>query len=235
MSRPDADRQLVLPLVHDPQLTRADFLVGPANAEAMRLIDLWPAWPQPLMVLTGAEGTGKTHLAHIFAERAGARLFAARDLADDLAGVAPTELARTPLAIEDADGDGVPLTALFHLINAVRSAGSSMLVTMRRQPEAWAGPLPDLLSRLRAGLRAGLGAPDDDLIARLTVKLFADRQTTVDAAVVAYLVPRMERSFAAAGRLVARMDELALARHIAPGRGIAADALLQLQESDLFG
>jgi hypothetical protein len=45
------------------------------------------------------------------------------------------------------------------------------------------------------------------------VKLFADRQLAVAPGLVRYLVSRMDRSFAAAERLVGDLDRAGLARH----------------------
>ena len=56
-----------------------------------------------------------------------------------------------------------------------------------------------------------LGEPDDDLLRRVLVKLFADRQLAVDSAVVDYIVVRMERSLQAANALVDDLDREALA------------------------
>jgi chromosomal replication initiation ATPase DnaA len=58
-----------------------------------------------------------------------------------------------------------------------------------------------------------IGAPDDALLAAVMVKQFADRQLQVSEDVVAFLMPRIERSFAAVGSLVAALDGLALAQH----------------------
>ena len=40
---------------------------------ALALIDSWPDWPNRIMLLVGPEGSGKSHLAAIWAEQAGAR------------------------------------------------------------------------------------------------------------------------------------------------------------------
>jgi chromosomal replication initiation ATPase DnaA len=71
--------------------------------------------------------------------------------------------------------------------------------------------LPDLASRLRAVPVAKLAAPDDALIGAVLVKLFADRQLAVDQDVIAYLLPRMERSLGNARAMVAQIDDVALA------------------------
>ena len=40
---------------------------------ALALIESWPDWPNRIMLLVGPEGSGKSHLAAIWAEQAGAR------------------------------------------------------------------------------------------------------------------------------------------------------------------
>ena len=40
---------------------------------ALALVDSWPDWPNRIMLLVGPEGSGKSHLAAIWAEQAGAR------------------------------------------------------------------------------------------------------------------------------------------------------------------
>ena len=71
--------------------------------------------------------------------------------------------------------------------------------------------LPDLRSRLAASPAVGVGVPDDALIGAVLVKMFSDRQLQVNQDVITYLLARMERSFAAARRIVAVLDTKALA------------------------
>src|SRR5215470_443592 len=73
-------RQLALALDHAEKLAREDFLSGPPNAAALALVDAWPAWPHRAVILAGPEGCGKSHLAAIWAQAAGARRVAARAL-----------------------------------------------------------------------------------------------------------------------------------------------------------
>ncbi|MBK8907644.1 MAG: DNA replication protein [Rhodospirillales bacterium] len=203
-------RQLILNLEHRPALTGDDFLVAGSNREAVAWLDRWPDWPSPALVLHGPAGCGKTHLVRMFLSQTHGRLFtgseiATRDIADLLEDY-------PAYAIDDADalvGDG-PETALFHLYNMVREQGRHMLLTGRESPSRWPLRLADLRSRLRAAPSVGLGVPDDAMIRAVLVKLFGDRQVRIDEDVVSYLFLRMERSFDAARRLVARIDEEAL-------------------------
>jgi DnaA regulatory inactivator Hda len=200
--------QLPLDLGHRPAQGREDFLVAPSNAEAVAWVDRWPDWPRRALVLYGPPGSGKSHLVSVWRTRSGARLVTPADVAtqppDRLAGDAPA------IAVEDADriGDAV---ALLHLYNIVASRGAHLMVTTREPPARWPRALPDLVSRLAAADTVAIGPPDDALIAAVLAKLFADRQLAVEPEVVAYLLARIERSFDAARRAVARLDAAALA------------------------
>ena len=85
--------------------------------------------------------------------------------------------------------------------------------------------LPDLLSRLKALPLASIEAPDDALLRAVLVKLFADRQLSVEPHIVDYVLVRMERSMSAAERFVAEADRQALVLQRRVTRAIAAAAL----------
>ena len=70
--------------------------------------------------------------------------------------------------------------------------------------------LADLRSRLNAAAAVAIAEPDDTLMEAVLVKLFSDRQLRVDDDVLAFMLTRMERSFAGARDLVARVDDVAL-------------------------
>src|SRR3954465_2519093 len=109
--------QLALALDHAESHAREDFLSGPSNAAALALIDAWPDWPAPAVVLVGPEGSGKSHLASIWASAAGARFLAARALEEaDL----PAALATGALVVEDLAASAFDERALFHLVNLAR-------------------------------------------------------------------------------------------------------------------
>src|SRR3954453_18282530 len=93
-------RQLAFKLPHAESLTRDNFLEGPANAAGLALVDSWPEWPNRIMLVVGPEGAGKSHLAAIWAEQAGARSTSARALT---ASAVPAALATGALVVEDLD------------------------------------------------------------------------------------------------------------------------------------
>ena len=112
------------------------------------------------------------------------------------------------IAIDDADLAAEEL--LLHLYNGVIEAGASVLLTMQSPPASLPIALADLASRLRALPVAGIAPPDDELLGAVLFKHFADRQILVRPGVIAYLVARIERSFAAAASVAARLDAEAL-------------------------
>jgi chromosomal replication initiation ATPase DnaA len=223
-----APKQLPLALPHAPSLGREDFVPGASNIVALRLVEAWPDWPSPVVLLAGPEGSGKTHLAHIWATRARAAIVEAAALWT--AGFMPLASGRA-LALEDMDPEAVPEAALFHLLNSVREQGGSLLVTSQSSAEEWQVELKDLRSRLRLATPVALGAPEDDLLRQVLVKLFSDRQLLVDKPVIDYLIARMERSLSAAGRLVDALDRAALAAGRRITRPMAAGILAEAPES----
>jgi chromosomal replication initiation ATPase DnaA len=219
--------QLTLALALPVSWRDEDFLISDANRAAVAWIDRWPHWPVPALVLTGPAGCGKSHLAHRFAARSGAVIVDAGRLADcdplQLAAAAPS------VVIEDADQAAAGhAVALLHLINAAKEAAAVLLLTAKVAPAAWALPLADLASRLRAMATVEIAAPDDALLAAVLVKLFTDRQLRVDNGLIAYLLPRIERSFAAAKEVVAVLDAASLQRGrpvtVALARGVLSAA-----------
>ena len=192
----------------------------------MALVDRWPDWPSPVVVLAGPAGSGKSHLASIWRERADAVAVDAR--AHRRRHRRARRAGRS--LIDDVDAGAIDEAGLFHLINAVRGAGSHLLLTARRFPAAWGVALPDLASRLKAAATVEIHEPDDLLLAGVITKLFADRQVEVEPHVVQYLVRRIERSLATAMRVVERLDRTALEHKTRITRALAAEAVSAMDE-----
>jgi chromosomal replication initiation ATPase DnaA len=224
----ETPRQLPLDLPHDAALGREDYLVGKSNQAAFELLERWPDWPSPVIILAGPVGSGKTHLVEAFRDETGADVIQARDLTE--AGV--SALVSAPACVVEDAHRGVNNTALFHLLNAARQAGKTVLITSRTWPASWKISLPDLLSRLRAATPVEVLEPDDDLLRRVLVKLFADRQIAVDIGVVDYLVVRMERSLEVALRAVDAIDREALAGRVKITKPLAGRVLETVTGSD---
>ncbi|SMD09276.1 DnaA regulatory inactivator HdaA [Rhizobium sp. RU36D] len=218
--------QLPLAFTHAAAQGRDDLLVSSRMAAAVRLIDSWPNWPSPVVILVGPAGSGKSHLASVW--RAAS---AAQDIHPLEGEGSAAAAAAGPVLFEDADRVGFDDTALFHTINSVRENGTALLITARLWPLSWPVALADLRSRLKAATIIEIGPPDEALLSQLIVKLFADRQLHIDDRIVDYIVDRMDRSFDAAMILVERMDQLALSRRMRITRALAAEVLDELSEA----
>ena len=221
--------QLAFDLPPVSAFRREDFFPSVANAEALASIEAWQNWPLGKMILVGPEGAGKTHLAHLWAEMAGAVIVDAAALPErDL----PSLAAYAAVCVENADrigGDRAAETALFHLHYLLAGAqpgqGGRILVTAASPPRDWGLDLADLKSRMQGTALTALQAPDDALLSVVLVKLFNDRQIAVPANLIPYLAQRIDRSFAAAREVVGFLDAIALARGRPVTRALAAEIL----------
>ncbi len=225
----EAPKQLTFDLPLDPRYGREDFLVSPSNEQAYARIESWPDWPDTILLLRGPRGSGKSHLASIWAETAHAWTADSSEVTQDKV---PHLISNGALAIEDVDRSERDEAALFHLLNLARERKAFVLLTCETPPDHWGLKIPDLLSRLRLAPGIVLDAPDDALLRAVLVKLFVDRQLVVDTSVVDYIALRIERSLAKAAEFVTLLDKEALSRGRRVSRAIAAEILGSTQETD---
>jgi chromosomal replication initiation ATPase DnaA len=217
--------QLRLKLDRTPTYRREDFISSRATAEALRLVDSWPAWRGGALALVGPAGSGKTHLATAWLRAAGAQTLhpAIPVTADQLA-----RLEGLPVLVEEADttsADPSWSETLFHLINMAARPGGGLLLSARTLPTAWPAALPDLRSRLNALPVALLGEPDDAVLQALLERFFQERHIRPSEDLLPYLVHRIERSVAAAREIVARLDETAGEQNRAISKALARQIL----------
>jgi chromosomal replication initiation ATPase DnaA len=216
--------QLALDLALEPDYSEDAYCVTEANAAAHRIVMRWPRWRYGHLLLVGPAGSGKTHLAGIWAGRAKAAPLDPKTLTGALAGVQRG----ASVLLEDLH-QGVDEDGLFHLLNrAAGDAGVTVLMTAAKPPVDWPVSLPDLASRLTAAETAVLQEPDDALLRQVMEKLLRDRRTPITAGVLEYLLTRMERSVDYARALVAWLDREALARKGPVTRTLAREGLAAL-------
>ena len=193
-----------------PRYGAEDFLVSGSNAAAFAAVERWPDWPDRVLLLIGAPGSGKTHLAHLWSQAAGGRHLRPGDFAGDLGAIAAA-----PAVLDDADTE--------------RPVRGWRLLTAARPPDAWGVATPDLLSRLRLAPSVGLEPPDDVLVRSVLVKLFDDRQVRVEESLIDYLTLRLDRSLGIARTVVDALDSAGLSRGRRITRALASDVLRSLR------
>ncbi len=228
-----SSQQIPFDLGSRTALGRQDFLIGSCNQAAVSLIDRWPEWPAPLLIISGPPASGKSHLAAVWRERAGAEAVRPEMLLSKTA----EEIAQAGqhIVLDGIDpwlGDRAAETTLFHLYNIFWSEKRNILATMRMTPAQTQFAVPDLASRVRAALSVSIQPPDDMLLGSVLIKLFSDRQLNVTSDVIQYILPRMERSFAAAHDIAARADRLALAGKRGVSVPLVREVLAEMQDNN---
>ena len=216
--------QLTFDLPTRPALERGDFFIANSNALALAMIEDCENWPQNKHLLVGPKGSGKTHLANVWANQRGARVIASRDITDQ----AVEEYAAQDLVIDDVPsllGEQSREATLFHIHNLCLANGNALLMTGTGDVSTWNCVLPDLASRLNGTRTARLDPPDDILFQALLAKLFADRQLFPPPDVFPYLLLRLERSYDAAQMAVNQIDRAALSRKRAITRSFVASII----------
>lgn len=225
------DQQLPLDLGCRSAHGMMDFLIGPENRDAVGWIDRWPNWPAPCLIMSGPAACGKTHLAAVWKDKAAAEQIRPEWLlsrsAEQIASV------NKHLVIDGIDpwlGEREAEENLFHLYNMFKEEGRTFLLTMRMAPSHADFAVKDIASRLRAAPLTMIQPPDDTLLASILIKLFSDRQLVVSNDVIRYILPRMERSFAAARDLVAKADRKALSNKQRITTRLMRDVLVDMQQ-----
>jgi len=203
--------QIVLPLTGI--LREQTIVIGNANESVLRACGDAEHWPFRTAILSGPPRSGKSLLARWFG------------------GIGT--------AIDDAEH--MAEDELFPAWNRTPESGRPLLLIGRPVPSEWKITLPDLGSRLGAALHLSIDAPDDDMIARLIEAHAAQRGLALEEGATTYLVPRVERSFAAVEALVAEIDRLSLERKVPARQAIWREALERLagrgdgpEQADLF-
>ena len=221
--------QLALDLPCRTAFGRSDFMVSGSNIAAVKRIDRWPDWPSAVLVLHGPPGCGKTHLAHLWRERASALMIAGERLTE---AMIPHLLDKIPRQVVIDDADRASERALLHLYNSCIEHQGSLLITTYQPLGSWRVGLNDLGSRLRAAAVVEIGVPDDALLGAVLIKHFSDRQLRVAPDVIVYLLARIDRSFAAAENISSHLDSAALSNGgpvtIPLARKILADPAVKL-------
>lgn len=220
--------QLALDLQQDRPFSAERFIAGSSNASARA----WLArsrWPEGRLWVWGPSGTGKSHLLHVWAMQNRAVHFDAAALTCDgdgaiLVGGQKLEPGVTPFVIDHLEGLAHEV-ALLHLLNRAHAAGRPVLMAARHPPARRSFQIPDLASRLRATVTAGLEEPEDELRATLLLSLLAERQLVVPQSVTDWLWRRLPRTGEALVQAVRKLDEAAMKRGSAISRTLAVDVL----------
>jgi DnaA family protein len=161
--------QIPLPLMPLRDSRFENFVSGP-NQAVVEALKHMPDEPASNIFLSGAQGSGKTHLLNALCvetrERQGRAFYLAlgrlpKGAIASLQGLENLDL----VCVDDLHviaGDIAWEEALFHCFNRIREANGRLLVSSRERLSALKLGLPDLASRLAWGLRLQLLPLQDD-------------------------------------------------------------------------
>lgn len=203
--------------------SRGRFAVGACNRLALDWLGRYPDWPGAVrgLIIYGEAGCGKSHLAHIWQEATQAEMitslapsFDFADSASVMGGVEALDPNRCyvldGVVPSDAWSDDAMFLCLERLNHKNRKGKGGLLILATTPPASMPWRRADVASRLSAVTTAAITAPDDFVLGAVIQKLADDRKLLLDEEVVGYLLPRMERRFSEAGRIVAGLDALSM-------------------------
>ncbi len=208
-------RQLPLDLDTPDRWSRDNFVADAALAAVLDIVLKPQDWIAPHLVLLGDQGSGKTHIGHMFAaETGGVFLSAADTLTLDVGA-----LEDRAYIVDDAEAASQPV--LFHLCNHALATSHPLLLLTQTQPRAWTIEVPDLASRLYAMRVVTVPEPDEDLLRDILQRLFARRAISPSPDAVDYVMLRIDRSVGAVQKIVTELEYYAGGR--AFNRALARD------------
>ncbi len=197
--------QLPLDLKAPDRFSRDRLVTDGALAALLDVVLAPSTWISPQLLLFGPSGSGKTHLGHVFAAETGATYLDAVDTFG-LNAAAIT----TGVVVDDAEQ--ASQEALFHLYNHLQSIGKPFVLATKKHPREWQVSVPDLASRLIAIRLLPVPEPGEDLLEAILHKLFAERAISPSPDAIAYIASRMDRSVAAAQKIVTELEHYANGR-----------------------
>jgi DnaA family protein len=202
-----------------PRRQRFEHFHADANAAAVAAVQALALQSgAPWLYLSGASGSGKSHLllaACQLAHEAGRTvqylpLKALREHAVVLRGVAGSEF----IALDGLDalaGDPEAEHALFDLYNRARAEGTALIFAAEAVPSQLPLSLPDLRSRLGACTQFALKSLDDVERREVLKKQASLRGIELDDTVLDWLFARYVRDLGALLDLLDRLDQASLA------------------------
>ncbi|MGV3513006.1 MAG: HdaA/DnaA family protein [Novosphingobium sp.] len=191
--------QIALPLV--TARGAETVVMGPSLLPVIEALQSASTWPFRTAILAGPPRSGKSLLARWFVESGAGEV------------------------LDSADSQ--PEDAVFHQWNRAQASGRPLLLVSDQVPGEWKIALPDLASRLGSALLIEIGAPDDVLVAGLIAEHSARRGLILGEQVIAYLLPRVERTHAEIELLIETLDRLSLERKSPVTISLVRDALAE--------
>ncbi|MDR1361610.1 MAG: hypothetical protein LBJ16_00140 [Holosporaceae bacterium] len=186
-----------------------DFVDSEENMDALRYLMQWPQWNTSGLVIYGNSGVGKTHLAGLWAQTAGATFLLKPNLDYDPRTIFD---ANCNFVIDDFDAFLAEKkdSWIFHFFNIAVEKKRSFLLLSRSNPSLWRIELQDLRSRLLTLVAINMRDPQDELLFKIAQKLSRDLEITVSDDAIRCLINLVERNVSAVSAALRILDKMAL-------------------------
>ncbi len=198
--------QLLLKFNQKQNFNYEDFFVSKSNYFAFTLIQKWPKWEKNIVNIYGEKSSGKTHLANIFYKKNKAKKITEDQLNDEL--IKNLKIYEN-IILEDFENK-IDERLLYSLFNLVDSDNKYLLINSLKPISEMSFLLDDLKSRSKNCLFAKIENPDDDLVFAIILKIFSDKQITVDKKLINFIIKRIDRSYGKISDFIYKIDELSL-------------------------
>ena len=198
--------QMLLKFNQKKNFNYEDFFVSKSNYFAFTLIEKWPKWEKNIVNIHGEKSSGKTHLANIFYKKNKAKKITEDQLNDEL--IKNLKIYEN-IILEDFENK-IDERLLYSLFNLVDRDNKYLLINSLKPISEMSFLLDDLKSRSKNCLFAKIENPDDDLVFAIILKIFSDKQITVDKKLINFIIKRIDRSYGKISDFIYKIDELSL-------------------------
>lgn len=200
-------RQLPLPIVWAFSKKQSDFIVSDCNRYAFEWLEKWPfKIKENFVCLVGEKGSGKSHLANIWAERLGADIInAPNNVFDKWYSIASSDYSQKYFVLDNADLIKDDLL-LFYIYNTIKEKNAYLLLTATTSPNHWNVTFKDIRSRLSTLNIIRLQKPNEQMMYSIIEKMLIKRGICVGQNVIQYIANRIERSYEAIHYWINKLD-----------------------------
>lgn len=205
-------QQEIFPFHKVENLNWNDFVMSEENLDAVSSLTKWPQWITNGLIIHGEPGTGKTHLAALWAQSANAIYVLNESLKHNT-----RDLFQNNCNFVIDNFENFLTTSnyawLFDFLNIAKEKNRSFLILAKKHPQSWGITLKDLSSRIFTIPCVKIHQPNDELLLKIAQKISKDLQISIQKDVLQYLLNFIPRDVKSIWSLLKTLDQLSMQKH----------------------